>query len=304
MVSRLSWDDLQHFLAVCRQTTIGGAARMLGVNHSTVLRRIASLESALGQRLFDRLPSGYALTEHGNALAANLAGVAEQIETAERRVAGGDLAIQGVIRLTSTDTIVHSLLMPYIAEFRERHPAVEIQIVVNNSFLSLTQREADVAVRGSNRPPENLVGRRVGAIETALYASRGYVKSLGKKPTHDDYRWVAPDESLAHLESAKWIRQHVRREQVVMRVDNLVGLVDAVEAGVGVGLLLCPLADRRKALVRLEAPLRLMDTQIWVLTHPDLKQVARIRALTDFLFERLSADTQLRHDIAWPERAR
>jgi len=148
------------------------------------------------------------------------------------------------------------------------------------------------------------VGRRVGAIETALYASRGYVKSLGKKPTHDDYRWVAPDESLAHLESAKWIRQHVRREQVVMRVDNLVGLVDAVEAGVGVGLLLCPLADRRKALVRLEAPLRLMDTQIWVLTHPDLKQVARIRALTDFLFERLSADTQLRHDIAWPERAR
>ena len=304
MTSGVSWDDLQHFLAVCRQSTIGGAARTLGVNHSTVLRRIASLESALGQRLFDRLPSGYALTEHGHALAANLAGVAEQIETAERRVAGGDLAIQGVIRLTSTDTIVSSLLMPYIAEFRERHPAVEIQIVVNNSFLSLTQREADVAVRGSNRPPENLIGRRVGTIETALYASREYVRSLAKDRAHDDYRWIAPDESLAHLESAKWIRQHVKREQVVMRVDNLVGLVDAVEAGVGVGLLLCPLADRRKALVRLEEPLRLMDTQIWVLTHPDLKQVARIRALTDFLFDRLSADPQLRHDIAWPARAR
>jgi DNA-binding transcriptional LysR family regulator len=298
MTSGMSWDDLQHFLAVCRESTIGGAARSLGVNHSTVLRRLASLESTLGQRLFDRLPSGYALTEHGSALAAHLAGVAEQIETAERRLAGGDLAIRGVIRLTSTDTIVHSLLMPYIGEFRERHPAVEIQIVVNNSFLSLTQREADVAVRGSNRPPENLIGRRVGTIETALYASRGYVRTLGKQRGYGDYRWIAPDESLAHLESAKWIRQHVKREQIVMRVDNLVGLVDAVDAGIGVGLLLCPLADRRKNLVRLEEPLRVMDTAIWVLTHPDLKQVARIRALTDFLFDRLSADPQLRHDVA------
>jgi len=244
------------------------------------------------------------LTERGHELAANLAGVAEQIEAAERRIAGGDLAVEGTIRLTTTDTLLHSFLMSYLGEFRALHPAVEIQVVVNNNFLNLTRREADVAVRGSNRPPENLVGRRVGTIETALYASREYAKSLGKKPSLDELRWIAPDESLAHLESAKWIRQHVRREQVVMRVDNLVGLVDAVEAGVGVGLLLCPLADRRKALVRLEAPLRLMDTQIWVLTHPDLKQVARIRALTDFLFERLSANTQLRHDIAWPERAR
>ena len=303
MTATLSWDDLQYFLAVCRHSTIGGAARWLGVNHSTVLRRISSLEAALDQRLFDRLPSGYTLTEHGNELAASLAGVTEQIETAQRRLAGGDLAIQGVIRLTSTDTLVHGLVMPYIAEFRERHPAVQIQIVVNNSFLNLTQREADVAVRGSNRPPENLIGRRVGTIETALYGSREYLKSLGRKHGHDDYRWIGPDESLAHLESAKWMRQHVRPDRIVMRVDNLVGLVDAVAAGVGVGLLLCPLADRRKELVRLQEPLRQMDTQIWVLTHPDLKHVARIRALTDFLFERLSVDTKLRHDAA-PQRSR
>jgi len=290
-----SWDDLQYFLAVCRHSTIGGAARWLGVNHSTVLRRIASLEQALDQRLFDRLPSGYALTEHGHELAASLAGIAEQIETAQRRIAGGDLAIQGVIRLTSTDTLVHGLLMPYLAEFHARHPAVQLQIVINNSFLNLTQREADVAVRGSNRPPENLIGRRAGVIETALYASRGYLKSLGKSRGYEDYHWIAPDESLAHLESAKWMRQHVRPDRIVMRVDNLVGLVDAVAAGIGVGLLLCPLADRRRELVRIEEPMRQMDTQIWVLTHPDLKRVARIRALTDFLYERLSSDKQLRH---------
>ena len=302
----LHWDDLQYFLAICRKGTIGGAAKWLGVNHSTVLRRIASLEDALDLRLFDRLPSGYVLTAQGHELSADLAGIAEQIEATQRRLSGGDVAIQGVIRLTSTDTLIQGLLMPYLTEFQARHPQVQIQIVVNNSFLNLTQREADVAVRGSNRPPENLIGRRAGTIETALYASRDYIKSLGKRHTEDDYRWIALDESLAHLESAKWMRQHVPADRIAMRFDNLVGMVDAVAAGIGVGMLLCPLADRRPELVQLKEPMRQMDTQIWVLTHPDLKQVARIRALTDFLYERLSADTRLRHEIvgATPRGAR
>ena len=298
MAGTAGWDDLQHFLAVCRHSTIAGAARALGVNHSTVLRRLASLEDALGQRLFDRMPSGYVLTERGHELAANLAGVAEQIEAAERRIAGGDLAVEGTIRLTTTDTLLHSFLMSYLGEFRALHPAVEIQVVVNNNFLNLTRREADVAVRGSNRPPENLVGRRVGTIETALYVSREYAKSLGKKPSLEELRWIAPDESLAHLESAKWMRQHVKPDRIVMRADNLVALVDAVAAGVGAAFLLRPLAELRKSLVPLQEPMRQMDTAIWVLTHPDLKRVARIRALTDFLYEKLSADARLRHDVA------
>jgi DNA-binding transcriptional LysR family regulator len=298
MAAASSWDDLQHFLAVCRHATIGGAARALGVNHSTVLRRLASLEVALGQRLFDRLPSGYVLTERGHELAASLAGIAEQIDTAERRVAGGDLAIEGVIRLTTTDTLLHSLLMPYVAEFRWQHPAVEIQVVVNNSFLNLTRREADVAVRGTNKPPENLVGRRVGTIETALYASRDYAKSLGKTWVHDELRWIAPDEALAHLESAKWMRQHVKPGCIVMRADNLVALADAVAAGVGAAFLLRPLAEMRRSLVQLQEPMRQMDTSIWVLTHPDLRRVARVRALTDFLHEKLAGDARLRHDLA------
>jgi DNA-binding transcriptional LysR family regulator len=296
MTTPLHWDDLQYFLAVCRKGTIGAAAQWLGVNHSTVLRRLSSLEQTLDVRLFDRLPSGYALTAHGHELESGLAGIAEQIESTQRRIGGVDVAIQGAIRLTSTDTLIHALLMPYLAEFRALHPQVQIQLVVNNGFLNLTQREADVAVRGSNNPPENLIGRRVGTIQTALYASRDYLKSLGKRHAVDDYHWVALDESLAHLESAKWMRQHVRAERIAMRFDNLVGMVDAVAAGIGVGMLLCPLADTRRELVRVQEPMRQMDTQIWVLTHPDLKHVGRIRVLTDFLFERLRVDARLRHD--------
>ena len=291
----LDWADLQYFAAVVRSGSIAGAARALRVNHSTVLRRIASLEAALGVRLFDRLPGGYALTTEGNELNEQLAGLDEQVDAAQRRLTGRDAAITGTIRLTTTDTLLHGLLIPVLARFQAAHPGVQVQVAINNSFSSLTQREADVALRGSNRPPPNLVGRRVGDIQTALYASRAYLKSLGRQAGIASYRWVATDESLAHLEQAKWLRKHVDESRVAMRVDSLVGMVDAVVHGLGAGLLLCPLADARSELVRLAPPDPALDTQVWILTHPDLRQVARIRAFTQFVFDALSVDVRLAH---------
>jgi DNA-binding transcriptional LysR family regulator len=291
----LAWDDLQVFSAVCQAGSVSGAARQLHVNHSTVLRRIASLEDSLGLRLFDRLPGGYALTAAGNALAERLAGVAEQVDRAQRQLTGQDEEIKGVIRVTSTDTLLHGLLMPLLVDFRARHPGVQLQVVVNNSFLSLTRREADVAVRGSNKPPGNLVGRRVGNIQTALYGSRAYLKSLGRKAGVDDCLFVAPDESLSHLEQAQWLQKHVPSERIALRVDSLLGMLEAVRHGAGAGMLLCPLADACDDLKQLAPPDPRHDTQVWILTHPDLKQVARIRAFTQFLFDALSRDTRLAH---------
>jgi len=291
----LDWADLQYFAAVVRSGSIAGAARALRVNHSTVLRRIASLEAALGVRLFDRLPGGYALTTEGNELNEQLAGLDEQVDAAQRRLTGRDAAITGTIRLTTTDTLLHGLLMPVLARFHAAHPGVQVQVAINNSFSSLTQREADVALRGSNRPPPNLVGRRVGDIQTALYASRAYLKSLGRHADIAAYRWVGSDESLAHLEQAKWLRRNVDEARVALRVDSLVGMVDAVAHGVGAGLLLCPLADARSELVRLAPPDPALDTQVWILTHPDLRQVARMRVFTQFVFDALSVDVRLAH---------
>ena len=208
MAAALDWNDLQTFLAVARRGSVAAGAKWLGVNHSTVLRRLASLESTMGQRLFDRLPSGYRPTQQGQALVAQLADVPDRIEAAHRQLAGGDLAIEGEIRITAPDTLV-GMLLERLAPFRARHPGVQLQIVANNSFLNLTQREADVAFRGSNRPPENLVGRKVGRIQTALYASRVYLKSLGRRGDREHWRWIGHDASLAHLESATWMRKHV-----------------------------------------------------------------------------------------------
>jgi DNA-binding transcriptional LysR family regulator len=288
----LDWDDLRYFLAVARAGSLSGAARGLGVNHSTVLRRLAGLEARLEVRLFERFQTGYAMTAAGEGLHARLQPVAEQIEALERQLGGLDAALTGTIRITSTDTLVRGLLTPSLAQFRRVHPGIQLQVVVNNSFLNLTKREADVAVRPSNQPPENLVGRAVGLIQTAVYASKKYLSEsarAGLAPTDwSAHPWVAPDEALAHLAQARWLASRVPPERIALRADSLVGMVDAVREGVGLGVLLCLLAEREDELERVAPPPPELDTQVWILTHPDLRRVQRIKALTDHLFETLS----------------
>jgi DNA-binding transcriptional LysR family regulator len=292
---QLDWSDLQFFVAVCEAGAVSRAAARLAVNHSTVLRRIAALEATLGTRLFDRGNGSYVLTDAGKELLSGLVGVADRIAAAPQHVEGRDEAVEGEVRLTSTDTLVHGMLMPLIENFCARHPAVRLRIVVNNHFLSLTRREADVAIRGSNRPPENLVGRRVGNIQTAPYASKAYLRAVGRRKPLTELDWIAPDASLAHLEQAKWLDRNIAAARVAMTCDSLVGMVHAVEHGIGAAMLLCPLADARADLVRLAEPEAALDTQLWILTHPDLRQVARIRAFSQYMFDALTADPRLVH---------
>lgn len=293
----VDWDDLRFFLAVSERGSIS-AAKLLNVNHSTVLRRLASLEKRLGSRLFDRLPDGYEMTAQGEQLRNQLRGVSEQIESAQRSLSGRDLSLSGAIRITTTDTLIRGLLMPYLAEFHDLNPATQIEIVINNTFLSLTRREADVAVRPSNSVPENLVGRRVGRLRTAIYASRSYLKKNAKKKEWNAHDWVAPEETLSHLTQAKWMRENILEDRIVVRVDSLVGMVAAVRYGMGLGMLLCLLADEETELVRLAEPVDELDTDLWILTHPALKGVARIKAFTDFLYDRLRASDKLFHASA------
>ncbi|WPB57400.1 LysR family transcriptional regulator [Xylophilus sp. GOD-11R] len=290
----LSWDDVQVFLAVVQAGSIAASAKRIGVNHSTVLRRIGSLEDTLSTRLFDRLPTGYTLTAAGHEFAERLGGITDQIEEAHRHLSRRDVEIRGLVRVAAPELLVRTVLMPLFARFSLRYPAVQLQLVLGTQRLNLTRREADVAVRVSNAPPENLVGRRIGRVQSALYASRDYLASLPPGATIADYRWVALDDSLAHLNQAKWMQRHVDPARVAIQVDAVDGMVEAVACGAGAGLLLCPVADLRPELVRLAPPDESMDWSIWILTHPDLRQVARIRALTEFLFDTLDQEGTLR----------
>jgi DNA-binding transcriptional LysR family regulator len=184
---------------------------------------------------------------------------------------------------------MHGLLMPHLAEFRALNPAIQIEIVINNTFLNLTRREADIAVRPSNTVPENLVGRRVGCLRTAIYASKKYVKENGAKKEWAAHVWVAPDDALSHLAQAKWMRDNVPADRIVVRIDSLLGMVAAVRDGMGVGLLLCILANDESDIVPLAEPIDELETDLWILTHPSLKGVARVKVLSDFLYARLRA---------------
>jgi len=285
------WEDLHTFAAVVRAGSIAAAARALKVNHSTVLRRLDSLERALGVRLFERLQTGYVPTAAGEDLRERLLPVAEQIDAATRTLAGLDESLSGTIRLTTTDTLA-PLLMPMLQRFAALHPHVALQLVVNNGFLNLTRREADVALRPSNAPPQNLVGRAVGSVATALYASRAYLKEARAEGIGRDdwlrHRWVGLDDSLSHLAVARWMAEHLPPARVMLRSDSLVTLADAVASGFGVGPVLSLLAEERPGLVRLADPDPRFATQLWLLCHRDLRGTARVRALMRFLHDELA----------------
>ncbi|KAB2896758.1 MAG: LysR family transcriptional regulator, partial [Kofleriaceae bacterium] len=286
--SRLDWSAVQFFVAVAETGSIAGAARRLRVNHSTVLRRVAQLEDHLGCRLFDRLPGGYVLTASGNSLAQHLAGVSDQVESVHRQLTGLDPSLEGTLRVTSSDVVVEGLLMPLLAEFRRRHPGVTLQLVTSYGFAALTRREADVAVRGADRAPHDLVAQRVGHIETVLCASKRYLARVGTDTPLAEHRWITLDESIAFPMLDAWIRKHVSRERIVLRVDSLVGAADAVAAGLGIGMLPRPLVAARRDLVQLGQPEPGLEKPIWVLVHPQMQRNARAQALFRFLCESLS----------------
>lgn len=291
----MRWDDVQYFLETARHGSVGAAARAMQVNHSTVLRRIASLEATLACRLFERLPTGYVLTAQGRALAQSLDAVPDLFGAAALRVAGVDDELRGLVRITAPESLGPALVLPLVREFRALHPQVTVELHFGNAHARLAQREADIAVRGTDAPPETLVGRKVGVLQVAVYASMAYLQQRERAGIVGEDAWVGPDDALAHLPSAQWLAGHVPDERVAVRVNTLRGLYDAVAAGLGLGWLSCPIAAGMPGLVQVRPPLPAFDTDVWVLTHPDLRKVARISAFATFLTQRLRADERLLH---------
>ena len=292
MPQRLQWSDLQVFHAVVERGSLGAAAKALALNHSTVLRRIARLEDTLRVRLFDRLPTGYVATERGAALAATLGGVAEQIGAAEREVGNDNLQLAGSVRLTVPEVLMPLLLAP-LAAVQAQHPALRIELLQADAFLDLARHEADLAIRGANTVPDSVIARPLGVLQTALYGAASRFPTADGAAL-DALPWIGHSAKLAHLDSARWIAANIPAERVVMRVDSLVALADAVAAGIGVGWVLRPLAATRGGLVALRPPEPEFATRIWLLGHPDLRRIARIRAVADALHGALVADPRLR----------
>jgi DNA-binding transcriptional LysR family regulator len=284
----LSIEDLRLVRAVRETGSLSAAARALGLDHSTAFRRLGAAEARLGARLFLRARAGYAATAAGEEMAAAAARVLDDLEETARRLAGGDLTPTGVVRVTMPDTLV-ATVAPMLAAVAAVHPGLELETVSANGFLALTRREADAALRAADAPPEHLVGRRVATVATAPYVRRAHPAAAGGTAADAARDWIGLDESLAHLKGAGWLRRSVAAERIRLRANTLLGVQATVRAGAGAGLLPCFLGDADPDLVRLGPPLPDLATPLWLLTHPDLRRAARVRAVIDGLAARLGA---------------
>lgn len=292
-MAELDWNDLRYVLAVADEGSLARAARALGVNHTTVLRRIATFEDQLGVRLFERRPSGYVATPAGEELAEGARGMRDRVHELERRLVGQDLRLTGNVRVTTTDTLAQAVIPPILAEIALGHPGVQLELTTTTALLSLTKRDADLAVRPTAKPPPNLVGRRVAPVAFALYAAPSYLARVPAKRELARHTWLGPDDSLATTTIARWMARTVPAEQIALRVDTLTALAHAATAGIGVVALPCYLGDSLAALRRVRGVVPEMASELWVLTHEDLRGTARIRMVGDALATALSAQQPL-----------
>lgn len=284
----IAWDDFRIVQMIAQHRSLGGAADVLGLNHSTVFRRLNALEDELGTRVFERSRNGYALTPAGEEMVALAERMAASIVDFERRIAGRDLRPSGELRITTTDTIFTAILGPLLKVFRDRYPEIRLELVVESRALNLSKRDADIAIRVSTEPPETLVGRRIAAVAWAAYGPKGLCCETGVPPAALSGPWIGFGEPINTTAAARWFAQTHANAPIAATLNTVVGIHAAIGSGLGIGLLPCLIGDRSPELVRLGPTIPEAASTLWLLTHPDLKHSARVRAFLDFFGSELT----------------
>jgi DNA-binding transcriptional LysR family regulator len=277
------WNDTRFFLAVARARSLSGAGRTLKVEQSTVGRRLQALETALGARLFDRTPAGHLLTTAGEALLARAERIEDEALSAERALLGREGRVAGEVRMTTPQAFGNLVIAPLLAELHAQQPEIVVELLADNANLSLTKREADLAMRLGRPQQPLLIIRRLGAVANGIYASRAYLARRGRPRGGDltGHDVVDYDDSYLQKQAISWFHQHTRGGRRTVRVNNSHGLAAAIQAGMGLGPLPCWLGDGTPGLERV-MPAQGFVQDLWLVLHRDLRYVARIRAVADF----------------------
>jgi DNA-binding transcriptional LysR family regulator len=288
----LSVADLPLILALSRERTLAGAAESLDVDLSTVFRRLNALESRLRVRLFDRSTKGYQLTAAGE----RAAGAAERVETEllslDREISGRDQQLSGRLRVTASETLSHSVLPALFAAFQKLHPRIELILTIDNRIMDLSRREADVALRVRRPTDPGLFGRRLTGVAWAFYGplnGSGNLRRDGSSFNFGKHVVIGWDEP-ARIVASDWIAEHVPAERIGFRCNSLVNQLVAVRAGLGIALLPCYLADPDPDVRRMSGVLSDLTSELWIVTHQDLKNTARIRAFLASVGDAIAAE--------------
>jgi len=287
----MNWDDVKIFLAIAKTGGLKKAANVLAIHHSSCARRINVLEKDLGIKLFDRLPSGYALTHGGEELLRSAQQIAQGFNTIERDILGKDLRIEGDLCLTLTNGLACHLLMPDLNEFMAIYPDIKLKIVMSYGVRDLASREADVAIRHVENPPDSLTGKRVARIYSTAYASKKYLSEHDPSAKPEDCQWLGWGDSDNHL---RWAEKSKFPEIPVkgnMYSDVL--QLAGVKAHMGIASLPCYLGDSDAEIERIPNATPHAKEAIWVLAHKDMAKNARVRVLIDFLAEAFKKHQQI-----------
>ncbi len=271
------WSDVQLFLVVMRTGSFTAAARELRLDQTTVGRRIAALETRLGTRLFRRGRDGLAATRAGLDLVPH----AERMEVAARDLdlvaAGRDEVVAGAVRLTTIANVAEHLLAPAVGELAAAHPDLLLDIHADDRALSLTRREADLAIRAARPAQADLVVKKLARVRYAVYAHR-----RGRRRDPATAPFVGFDDDLpADVPQTRWLAD--RGARIVFRSNSTNVLAAAIASGVGLGILPCYVGDRLPELVRVVEPADCVTRELWLVVHPELARTARLRAVIGWI---------------------
>jgi DNA-binding transcriptional LysR family regulator len=271
----MEWSDLRYVLTVGRAGTLAAAARRLGVNQTTFARRLAAAEAALRARLFGRKDGILHPTKAGEATIARAAQVEQEFRALDRGIGGADTVAAGIVRLTAVPILANRLLIPALSGFFAQYPRLRIELVAESRNLSLTRREADIAVRLARPEAGTALARRIGRLDYAVYGPRR--RSAGP------LAWITYEEGLSHLPQARWIAAAAQDgEPAPLLVNDAEAIVQAVCAGIGKSLLPCFVGEREPRMRRLGRGV-VLSREIWLLVHRDLRPQARIAAVLEWL---------------------
>jgi DNA-binding transcriptional LysR family regulator len=282
----MEWDDLKHFLAVARTGSLTEAARNLKAGAATVGRHIESLEARLGARLFEHRSTGYVLTEVGQSLLGRAEAVEAAVLAVERGAASSDLSLSGKVRIACTEDMASMVIVPNLEPFVSRHPGLAIELMGGIPTVNLTRRDADISLRSIRPETGDLMMRRIGGVDLAVYASTAYAEARGLTPASLDWArvetitWV---EEMAGLRGGPWLAEHGAAARVALQVNTTRLLYAACSAGLGLAVLPCFGGDADPSLVCLVPPEKVLTLDLWMVVHRDLATMPRIRAVMDFL---------------------
>lgn len=279
----MNWDDLRLFLAVARTGSISGAAAQLGVQHSTVSRRMRKFEETLGTRLLERKTGRYELTQAGENVKQASARIEREVLGVDGALLGKDAQQVGPLKVAALNNMASSVLMPMFASFSRQRPQVELHIIVSNIDASLSQREADVAIRLTNTPTETLIGNRIVTVASCVYGSKSYLEQLRKQG--GEAKWIGVDCCGFHK---IWTKQLSHGQSHNFYSDDTQLTHSAIREGMGVSILPCFMGDSDPLLERYGEPDPAYNLGLWILLHPDLKRTVRVLAFRDHMTQAIN----------------